>query len=170
MSMALVSLAAQIGAPMVRKLLSDRIGSGNAKLAEEVAGAIAERVGVAPDQLEGFAAKEPEVVMSAIKEVEAMTPNMMQVALAETQTREALLLAETARGGWQAAWRPAGMYLIGFFWLWNMVILHIANAVFKIALPPTDFAILLQISAAYMALYMGGHTAKDVFRNRKGAR
>ena len=63
------------------------------------------------------------------------------------------------------AWRPLGMYLIGFLWLWNVVLLHVANAIWKIALPPVEFAVLLQISAIYMGLYMGGHTVKATVQN-----
>ncbi|WP_436399316.1 hypothetical protein [Roseobacter sp. S98] len=168
MSSALIGLAAEIGAPLVRRILSDRIGPGNTRLAEQVAGAVAERVGVDPGMLEEFAADNPELVQGAIVSVEGIAPEMVQLAIAEAETREALLLAETAKGGWQAAWRPAGMYVIGFLWLWNAVLLHVLNAIFKIALPPMEWAVLIQGSVAYMGLYMGGHTVKDGLKTWRG--
>lgn len=50
------------------------------------------------------------------------------------------------------------MYLLGFLWLWNLVILHVANAAWKIALPPLDTANLLALTGLFLSLYMGGHT------------
>ncbi|MBW4708643.1 hypothetical protein KX928_12695 [Roseobacter sp. YSTF-M11] len=170
MSAALIALATEIGAPIIRKILSDRIGPGNARLAESVAEAVAERAGIRPADIDDWIRASPDVMREAVLEVEARTPEMIALYVAETEARQAILLAETAKGGWQAAWRPAGMYLMGFLWLWNIVLLHVANAIWKIALPPVDFSILLQLSAAYMGLYMGGHTVKETVRNWKGAR
>ena len=74
----------------------------------------------------------------------------------------ATLAAEQDEPLWARMWRPGGMYLIGFLWLWNAVILHVANAIFKIALPPMPWDILMGLSSLYFALYMGGHTVKDL--------
>lgn len=169
MSAALIALAIEVGAPLVRRILSDRLGLQNARLAEQVVGAVAERLGVEPGFVDQYAQDHPEEARAAISEVERMTPEIMQVALAETRAREALLLAETAKGGWHSAWRPAAMYMLGFLWLWNVIFLHVLNAIFKIALPPMDHMTLLQLTGIYMTLYMGGHTAKEVAKAWKGA-
>ena len=50
------------------------------------------------------------------------------------------------------------------------MIVHVANAIWRIALPPTDFTVLVGMSSVYMALYMGGHTLKDFVRVSKGER
>lgn len=164
----LISLAIEIGAPFVRKALSDKFGPENARFAEDVVVAISERVGVTPADLEAHAQAHPDEVREAIHEVERMTPEMMEVMLAENRTREALLMAEAAKGGWTSAWRPLAMYMLGFLWLWNIVALHVFNAIFKIALPPTDLNVLLTLTGIYMTLYMGGHTAKEVAKVWKG--
>jgi hypothetical protein len=62
------------------------------------------------------------------------------------------------------------MYMIGLLWLWNVIVLHSLNAIFKISLPQIDLVILLQLSGLYMGLYMGGHTLKDFFKQKWGAR
>lgn len=170
MSAALIALATEIGAPIVRRILADRIGPGNALLAEQVVGAVAERVGVPVDALEDFARRQPSNVKNAISEVEGITPELVQIVVAETQAREAILLAEIAKGGWQAAWRPGWMILLAFLWLWNIVVLHVINAVAKIALPQMDLMILLQLTVVIAGLYMGGHTVKETVKNWKGAR
>lgn len=164
---ALIALAAEIGAPLVRSILANRVGAGNARLAEQVIGAIAERSGVAPDLLESFAQENPQVVSEAVAEVERMAPEVMALYLAETEAREAILLAEVAKGGWQAAWRPGWMYLLGLLWLWQVMILHALNAVFKIALPMMPWEYLMGLSALVWGIYSGGHTVKEVAKTWK---
>jgi hypothetical protein len=43
-----------------------------------------------------------------------------------------------------------------------VMLLHVANAIWKIALPPMPWDQLIYFSGLYMGLYMGGHTVKDV--------
>jgi len=170
MSSALIALAVQVGAPIVQRILSERIGSGNSQLAVDVIGAIAKRTGVPVGDLEAVAQNDPGPVMRAIKEVEVMAPEMMQVILAETATREALLMQEAKSGGWKAAWRPLWMFLLGFLWLWNLVILHAINAIAKTALPQTDLSILMQVTGIFAGLYMGGHTIKEAVKSWRGSK
>ena len=58
--------------------------------------------------------------------------------------------------------RPWQAYCYQHLKRWNAIILHVANAIWKIALPPMPCEHLMAISALYMTLYMGGHTIKDV--------
>lgn len=157
----LLALATEVGAPMVEKILGEKIGRDNAALVREVVSRIALRSGVRPDELEGFVEQDPDVVREAIVDVETQSPEIFALYAAGIELQLAQLEAEREDPVWMRAWRPAGMYLFGFLWLWNVVILHVLNAIFKIALPPVEWSILLQISAAYMGLYMGGHTVKD---------
>lgn len=101
-----------------------------------------------------------------MREVEAEMPEKIALYAAELEARSALFEREDADGRFSRWWRPAGMYLILFFWAWNIVLLHVFNAIWKIALPPVDFWVLLQFSALYMSLYMGGHTVKAVMARR----
>lgn len=159
---AIAALALNAGLPIIEKVLTGKLGDTGGQLAAEVLGAIAKRVGVSPDQLDGVADQQPGQVIDAMRKVEAMSPEIVGLYAAGLQGQFALLQAETAEGGWKAAWRPAGMYLLGFLWLWNVVLLHVGNAIWKTALPPMPFPELFQVSGLYMGLYMGGHTLKDV--------
>jgi hypothetical protein len=86
-----------------------------------------------------------------------------------TMARQMDLLKAEMRGPWWGwAWRPLTMWLLAFLWLWNVVILHVANAIWRIALPVTDLGLLFSLTAVYMALYMGGHTVKDWVRVTRG--
>lgn len=159
----LLGLAAQAALPMLKGILAQKLGDSGGRLAGEVVDAIAARADV-PDAaaLEEMATTTPGRVIEAMREVERDVPEKFNLLLRETEGRLALLEAEQQEGGWRSAWRPAGMYVIGFLWLWNLVLLHILNAIFKIALPPADTGTLIQISTLYMGLYMGGHTVKDL--------
>jgi hypothetical protein len=159
----LLGLAAQAALPMLKGILARKLGDSGGRLAGEVVDAIAAKAGVADAAaLDELAMKTPGRVIEAMRAVEQDVPEKLNLLLKETEGRIALLQAEQTEGGWRSAWRPAGMYVIGFLWLWNAVVLHVANAVWKIALPPMPFNELVQVTGLYMGLYMGGHTVKDL--------
>ncbi|QYK42850.1 MAG: hypothetical protein KF887_07040 [Paracoccaceae bacterium] len=160
---ALAALALQAGLPLVERILSGRLGPANGALASDVIRAVAARAGAAPEALEQLAADTPGRVIEALRAVEAGdAADRTALYLAEVEARAALEAREQDEPLWARAWRPAGMYLLGFLWLWNIVLLHVANAIWRIALPPMPFEHLIQISGLYMGLYMGGHTVKDL--------
>lgn len=169
MSAALLSVATSIGAPLIRQVLSNRIGAQNTELATSVVEAVARRAGVGVPDLDRFAEDNPSRMVDAVRETEAMMPEMVALYAQGVEGQFALLQAEHKGSWWGWAWRPFMMWLLAFLWLWNIVILHVANAIWRIALPPTDFTVLLGLTSVYMALYMGGHTLKDFVRVTRGA-
>lgn len=159
---ALAAIALNAGLPIIEKVLSGKIGDAGGELAGEFLRAIAGRLGVEPEQIETVAEDQPGRVIAAMKEVERISPEMTALYAAGLQLQTAQLQAESVEPAWMRAWRPGGMYLILFLWAWNIVILHVANAVWKIALPAAPFDALGWFTAVYCSLYMGGHTLKDV--------
>jgi hypothetical protein len=162
---ALLGLATEIGAPLVKRILAGRIGAGNAELIDRVVGAVAERAGVRPDALPTAIAEERGRVIEAVRAVEdGVAPELISLYEAETEGRIALLQAEMAASepAWKSAWRPAMMYLLGFLWLWALVLVPIVDAIGP-ALAGVDLGVLFNLTLAYLALYMGGHTVKEVF-------
>lgn len=166
---ALTGLALQIGVPMIRSVLEQRIGASNARLASDVIAAVAGRAGVAPSEIDRAAEAEPQRVIQAMQEVERAMPEMIALHDTTMARQMDLMRAEMKGPWWGWAWRPAMMWLLAFLWLWNMVILHVANAIWRIALPVTDLALLFSLTAVYCGLYMGGHTVKDWVRVNRGA-
>lgn len=162
MSGTLATIALNAGLPVIEKILSRKLGDAGGQLATEVIRAIADRIGVPPETVEAHAESYPGAVIDAMREVERMTPEMTALYAAGLQGQFALLQAESAEPLWARAWRPLGMYLILFLWTWNIVILHVCNAIWKIALPPAPFDALGWLTGVYFGLYMGGHTVKDV--------
>ncbi len=159
---ALLKLAIQAGLPIVTAALQNRLGHDDGRLAGEVLARVAARTGVAPEAMEEEATRAPGKIIEAMSDIEKVSPELVQLYVAEVQASAATVLAESQGPTWVRAWRPAGMYMLGFLWLWNTVLLHIANAIWKTALPPMPFDNLIQLSGLYMGLYMGGHTVKDL--------
>lgn len=166
----LIAIALQAGFPTIRAILEGKLGDKKGALVADVLGAVAGRVGVRPDELEAVAQDSPGKIIEAMRAVEPMTPELISLYQKGLEHQFALLQAEMAEGGWKAAWRPAGMWFILFLWFYQIVGLHVANAIFKIALPPCDWQHLITFTGLYMGLYMGGHTVKDVVANLAGAK
>lgn len=158
----LAPVALQAGLPILEKILSRKIGDAGGQLAAEAIRAIAAQLKVEPEAVETVYSETPGRVIEAMREVERMTPELTALYAAGLQGQFALLQAESAEPLWARAWRPLGMYLILFLWTWNIVILHVCNAIWKIALPPAPFDALGWLTGVYFGLYMGGHTVKDV--------
>ncbi len=165
----LAGMAADLGAPMVKRILQGKLGDTKGALAGQVIDRIAEAVGATPTTLDQVIADRPADVVEAITSAEREAPEMLASYAAGLEGQFALAQAEMAREHWISwAWRPAAMWGFGVLWFWNLVILHVANAYWKIALPQTDLSVLFQLNAVYMGLYMGGHTLKDFAATRWG--
>jgi hypothetical protein len=155
---ALIALAAQAGLPILEKVLNKKLGDQNGALAASVIKAIADRAGTPLDDLPSMAETTPGRVIEAMRQVEASAPDMLAAYDRDLQLQLAALAAEQDDPAWMRAWRPGWMYLLGFLWLWNLVLLHIANALWKISLPALPQTDLLALTGLFLSLYMGGHT------------
>lgn len=165
----LIAIALKAGLPTVASILQRKLGDAGGTLATDVLTTIASRAGAKVEDLEKMADENPGKVLDAMRQVEPMTPELIALYTKGLEQQFTLLQAEMAEGGWKAAWRPAGMWFVLFLWFWQVVGLHVLNAVFKIALPPMPWDQLIYFSGLYMGLYMGGHTLKDMASKFAGA-
>jgi hypothetical protein len=170
MNSLLISLAAEIGAPLVEKILSEKFGKATGGLVGNVLEVIANNAGTNIEQLPDLVQTSPDVIKDAILDAEAVAPEMIALYSQELEYQLAAMEQDAKGPIWSWAWRPAGMWGLGVLWFWSVIVLHIANAVFKIALPQPPYDILMGLTALYLALYMGGHTVKDVAGKWLGAR
>lgn len=154
----LATIALQAGLPMIERILSGKLGDAGGQLASAVVRSIAGRLTEAPENLETLAEQNPGRVIDVMREVERAVPDLLTAYDKDQQLQMAILAAEQTEPTWHRAWRPGWMYLLGFLWLWNLVLLHVSNAVWKIALPPLPTTDLLALTGMFLALYMGGHT------------
>lgn len=165
----LIAIALKAGLPSIATILQRKLGDAGGSLATDVLNTIASRAGARVEDLEQMADENPGKVLDAMRQVEPMTPELIALYTKGLEHQFTLLQAEMAEGGWKAAWRPAFMWFLMFLWSWQVVLLHVANAIWKIALPPMPWEHLLGLTAIFMGLYMGGHTVKDAFAKMAGA-
>lgn len=165
----LVGVAAKVGAPIVKGLLERHIGGAGAEIGGTIIDAIAGKVGVPADELGTVPQTELE---RAVAEVERETPELIAAYTEQQRQAHALMLAEMDKGpAWAWAWRPAWMWLLAFLWIYTIVARPIVNAIAGASIETVDVGTLMALTGAYLALYMGGHTAKDIFaRGREGGR
>lgn len=165
----LIAIALKAGLPSIASILQRKLGDAGGTLATDVLNTIASRAGTQVEDLEKMADENPGKVLDAMRQVEPMTPELIALYTKGLEQQFTLLQAEMAEGGWKAAWRPAGMWFVLFLWFYQIVGLHVANAIFKIALPSCPWDQLLYFTGLYMGLYMGGHTVKDIAAKFAGA-
>lgn len=160
----------KVGAPFLKKVIEGSLPAPWGNMAGAAIDVLAERLDApeaTPEAIVQRYEANPSVTSAIIKEVEA-DPSMILAGVEQQKATNELLIAEMREPLWTWAWRPAGMWGLGVLWFWNVIGLHALNAVFKIALPPTDNGVLFQLSALYMGLYMGGHTVKDFVSKKWG--
>ena len=166
----LIALAIQAGLPSIASILQRKLGDAGGALATDVLTTIASRAGAKVEDLEKMADENPGKVLDAMRKVEPMTPELIALYTKGLEQQFTLLQAEIAEGGWKAAWRPAGMWFVLVLWFYQIIGLHVANAIWKIALPASPWEQLVTFTGMYMGLYMGGHTIKDVVTKLAGAK
>lgn len=154
---AIAGAAAKVGAEMVGKAVGGLLGPTGGRLAETVVTTVAEKLGVPAEQIPQA---PPRKLETAVREVEADMPGMIELWSKGLDGQFALLQAEQAEGFWQSAWRWGWMYLLGLFWSCYILIFPALDAVFGVAVERVDIAVLLTLTTWFISLYMGGHTVK----------
>lgn len=164
----LIGAAARVGAPIVKGILEKHVGGVAGEIGGTVIDAIAGQAGVAPAELPTLDGARLEQAVAA---VEADAPSLILAEVEQQREANRLMLAEMEKGGtWTWAWRPFWMWLLAFLWSYAFVLRPIANAITGATIEAFDAGILMTLTAAYLALYMGGHTVKDVFGKGKDGR
>lgn len=163
----LIEAAGKVGAPIVKGMLEKYVGGKAGEIGGEIIDVIAGKAGVSPADLPGLPADELGAAVQAAEPVAA------ELVLAEVeQQREAnrLMLAEMDKEGgtWTWAWRPAWMWLLAFLWTYALVLRPLVNAAVGAAIEAVDVSMLMTLTGAYLALYMGGHTVKDALQRWTG--
>jgi hypothetical protein len=158
----LIDVAAKVGAPIVKRILKDKVGGVAAELGGTVIDAIATRAGVPPEDLPALPAPQLEAAVAA---VEVETPEMILAYNERQQMSNDLMLAEMNKEtgfGW--LWRPAGMWLMLACVAWYVALRPLLNAALaalgsKVMIDlGIDMSTFLTIFMTYAGLYMGGNT------------
>lgn len=166
LSTIILGIATDLGLPLIKSVLEPKIGKTGGELVETVIKTVAEKAGVEPSKLPTIEHAELE---DAVNQTEVAMPEIIAVYAAGLEGQFALLQAETREGFWQSFWRYGWMYLLAIFWIWRIIVGPIANqrigSVGGVEIGMIDVGTLMTLTSWFMALYMGGHTVKDLGRN-----
>lgn len=158
----LIGVAAKVGAPIVKGILEKHVGPLAGSVAGDVIDAVAKNAGV------DISTASPDALGAAVAATESETPEILAQWVASQKLANDLQLAEMAKDEtWTWAWRPAWMWLLAFLWTYALVLRPLVNASLGASIEGLDLSLLMTLTGAYLALYMGGHTIKDVFGRSK---
>jgi hypothetical protein len=159
----ILGAAARVGAPLLSSLLRNKVGGVVGDVGGTIIDAVARKAGVDVPDLEKLPQKQLD---DAVYQVEADAPALLDQYLAAQQEANRLMLAEMEKGkgfGW--LWRPAGMWLMLLCILWYIIVLPLLSgyASFPIV-PAVPFGDFVTVFITFVGFYMGGHTAKAVWK------
>lgn len=154
----LLQIAGTVAAPVIKKILGDKLGGMGGELAGRVVDIIADKAGVPVEKL-----AEAKNLPAAIEAAEPMAVELLAQHVESQRLMNETLKAELDKGGptWTWAWRPFGM------WLFLGIIAHLTFLVPLLNIVLTsplilvmDVPTIVTLFLTYTGLYMGGHTAK----------
>lgn len=151
----IAGVAAKVGAELVGKAVGGRFGKAGGELAESVIKSVAERAGVAVEELP---TAPPAKVEAAVAEVEAEMPDLILAHVEQQKATHAFLLAPD-KPKWVNGWQ----WFLMFLWGWNGVAVSLLNWSFAAGMPVIPWEALGWCTAIYQALNMGGHAAGRLF-------
>lgn len=154
----LIALAGGVVAPVIKKILGDKLGDAGGELAGRVVDMIAEKAGVPADKLD--TAKN---LPAAIEAAEPMAVELLAQHVESQRLMNETLQAELDKGGpvWTWAWRPFGMWLFLGLVPYYAVVAPLLNVMMSTPLTLLlDVAMFGTLFMFYAGFYMGGHTAK----------
>lgn len=155
----LLGAAAKVGADLVGKVLGETGGA----LAETVVRDVAARAGLPVEQLPRA---EPAAIEAAVRQTNDAMPEIVALWARGLDGQFALAEAEVRAGGWQAAWRPGWMIMLGVLWCLRLAIVPVVDTVAGTAIGAgMDVSVMLTLTSWFVALYMGGHTIKELGRS-----
>lgn len=164
---AILASAARTGANVVKDVVTSQLGPTLGGIAGTVVDSIAGKLGVPVDQIPSVPGETLDAAVMAVDQ----DPEVIRAHNESQRMMIDLMRAEMDKSGeawWTWAWRPAWMWLLGFMWIWETVILGIVNSIAGTEIPHTDYNVLFGITAIYTGFYMGGHTVKNVAQTRWG--
>jgi hypothetical protein len=143
-------------------LLGTAVGGPAGGIAVAIGREIAGQLGVTTPQEVAEVLAEPAAVQT-LRKYEATNAEQLALLAAEQKHMSEILAREDRAGLFVSGWRPAMMWLIGFLWFNNLSLTPLLfNAILKLDVPLAPFDALITLTGIYLALYMGGHTLKQV--------
>lgn len=167
----LLDIAARHGLPRLRTILQREMGAAGgvvSDVTETVLDTVAGHAGVSVDEIDQVPA---DALAAAAVQAETSPEVVAEYRKLQQETNRLLLAPlEADKPTWTWAWLPAWQWFLMALWAFTWVIVPIANAAFQSRIPVPDVSDLANLTLAYLALHMGGHTVKDFASKKWGAK
>lgn len=157
----ILSSAVRTGSSVVKDIVSAQLGPTIGGLAGTVVDTIAAGLGVKPEEV---ASADPVDLDAAVISAEH-DPEILKLYVEQQRLTNDLLKAEMNKSEslWTWAWRPAWMWFLMLVWLCALIIFPLMRGMTGSNIDIPDLAVVGNLTMIFLALYMGGHTAKDIW-------
>jgi hypothetical protein len=165
----ILDAAIRAGAPVIKSIFRDKVGGPVGEIGETIIDAVSKKLGMSPAEIPTADKADLDI---AVKQVDLEAPALLDAFLASQKEANKLMMAEIKEGnlfGW--LWRPAGMWLMLLCLAWYVFGIPLLQLVLTLATgaPVTiaqavTFSDFTAVFVTFTGLYMGGHTAKAVFK------
>ena len=157
----ILSSAVRTGSGVIKDIISAQLGPTIGGLAGTVVDTIAESLGVEPAAI-------PSLPTDQIDDAVIVADNnkeIIQLYIEQQKLTNSLLLAEMNQSEslWTWAWRPAWMWFLMLAWFYALMAAPIVSGMTGVSFAIPDLSVLVSLTITFLALYMGGHTAKDIW-------
>lgn len=148
-------------------ILGGVLGGPAGGIAVTIGREVAARLGVStPEEVERAIKEDPQA-LAELRAFQSENAEELALLLQEQEHMRNMLEREDQGPWWAWAWRPMTMWMIGFLWLWSLVVVHLVNGLTGLSMPVAPMEHLLAFTALFLSLYMGGHTVKNVLGKRR---
>lgn len=158
---AILASAVRTGSGIVKEIVSAQLGPTIGGLAGTVVDTIAESLGVDPVVIPSLPADQIDgAVISANND-----QDILKLYIEQQRLTNDLLTAEMNKSEsvWTWAWRPAWMWFLMLAWFYALMAAPIVSGMTGVAFAIPDLSVLVSLTITFLALYMGGHTVKDIW-------
>ena len=157
----ILSSAIRTGSGVVKDIVSAQLGPTIGGLAGTVVDTIAESLGVNPVAIPSLPADQIDGAVVAAED----NPEILRLYVEQQRLTNDLLTAEMNKSEslWTWAWRPAWMWFLMLAWFYALLAAPIVSGMTGVAFEIPDLSVLVSLTITFLALYMGGHTVKDVW-------
>lgn len=157
----ILTAAVRTGSNVVKDIVSAQLGPTIGGLAGTVVDTIAETLGVKPEDIPSANPSDVDVAVISADE----NPEILKLYVEQQKLTNDLLKTEMDKSEslWTWAWRPAWMWFLMLVWFYALIAAPLASGITGISLEIPDLGVLVSLTITFLALYMGGHTAKDIW-------
>lgn len=157
----ILSSAVRTGSGVIRDIISAQLGPTIGGLAGTVVDTIAASLGVDPIVIPTL----PDEQIDAVVAVTEGNPEILRLYVEQQRLTNELLTAEMNKSEslWTWAWRPAWMWFLMLAWFYALMAAPIVSGMTGVKFAIPDLSVLVSLTITFLALYMGGHTVKDIW-------